>query len=185
MRRSTAILVCFLLLTLTAAGAAAAEPLKVGILDFQKVLETSKAGRAAKEKINVAGKDMETELKQRKEKIEQESKDLERELLVMEEEARKQREIEIRQQMRDQVRDFRELQQRYYNEFKTQEQTLIRKIQKEVFELAEKMGKEEGFSLILERRESAALYFDHSLDITDLLIQRYDKTYSETAEKTE
>ena len=171
MRRPTAIVVCFLLLTLTAAGAAAAEPIKVGILDFQKVLETSKAGRVAKEKINTAGKEMETELKQRKDQIEQESKNLERELLVMEEDARQQREMQIRQQIRDQV--------------KTQEQTLIRKIQKEVFELAEKMGKEDGFSLILEKRESAALYFDESLDITDLLIQRYDEIYSETAEKTE
>ena len=185
MRRPTAIVVCFLLLTLTAAGAAAAEPIKVGILDFQKVLETSKAGRVAKEKINTAGKEMETELKQRKDQIEQESKNLERELLVMEEDARQQREMQIRQQIRDQVRDFRELQQKYFTEFKTQEQTLIRKIQKEVFELAEKMGKEDGFSLILEKRESAALYFDESLDITDLLIQRYDEIYSETAEKTE
>jgi outer membrane protein len=162
-------------------GAAAAEPLKVGILDFQKVLESSKAGQAAREKINEAGKDMEAELKTRKEEIEENRKKLEREALVMNKEAKEERE----RQIRIQINDFKALQQKYYNEFKTQEQTQIRQIQKEVFELAEKMGKEEGFSLILEKRESAALYFDASLEITEQLIRRYDEISSEAAEKTE
>ncbi|MGD8367232.1 MAG: OmpH family outer membrane protein [Desulfobacterales bacterium] len=181
MRRLTAVGVCLLFLAFLSGGALAAEPLKIGILDFQKVLEVSKAGQAAKEKINEAGKKMEDELKQRKEKIEEERKNLERESLVMNQQARDERE----RQLRIQVNDFKVLQQKYFSDFKTQEQALIRNIQKEVFELAGKIGKEKGFSLILEKRESAALYFDAGLDITDQLIQRLDMMPLEKTEKSE
>ncbi len=172
MHRLTAIGVCFLYLGVFAAVAAAAEPIKIGILDFQMVLQQSKAGMAAQEKINQAGKEMEAELQKRKEAIEEKQRNFERETLVMGKEMREEKEREIRIL----INDFKTLQQKYAAEFKGREQALIRQIQEETFALAEKIGKEQGFSLILEKRESAALYHDPRYNITEELIRRYDQT---------
>jgi outer membrane protein len=181
MHRLTAAGVCLICLAFLFGGAAAAEPLKVGVIDFQKVLETSKAGQAAKQEINKAGKEMESELQKRKSEIDENRKNLERESLVMNQQAREEREREIRIQ----INDFKVLQQKYFAEFKTKEQKLIQEIQDEVFQIVEKMGKEQAYSLILEKRESAAIYFDSRLDITDELIRRFDEAHADSAPKTE
>ena len=181
MHRLTAIGVCLLCLTVFAAAAAAADSIKIGILDFQKVLQESKAGIAAQEKINEAGKEMEAELESRKEAIEESRKNLERESLVMSKEAREEKEREIRIL----INDFKALQQKYVSEYKAQEQSFIRKIQEEVFALAGKIGKEQGFSMILEKRESAVLYHDAGMNITEELIRRYDQMAAEAENKTE
>ncbi|MCF8052256.1 MAG: OmpH family outer membrane protein [Desulfobacterales bacterium] len=181
MHRLTAIGVCFLYLAVSAAGVLAAEPVKIGILDFQMVLQQSKAGMAAQERINEAGKKMEAELQDRKDDIEEKRKNFERETLVMGKEAREEKEREIRIL----INDFKTLQQKYAAEFKAREQTLIRKIQEEAFVLAEKIGKEQGFSLILEKRESAAIYHDPRYNITEELIRRYDQTTAGAERKAE
>jgi outer membrane protein len=168
-------------MALFAAGALAAEPIKIGILDFQMVLQKSRAGMAAQEKINEAGKKMEAELESRKDAIDEKRKDLEREALVMGKEAREEKEREIRIL----INDFKVLQQKYVGEFKAQEQTLIRKIQEEAFALAEKIGQEQGFSIILEKRESAVIYHDLRFNITQELILRYDQTTAGAGSKTE
>ncbi len=182
MHKPTAIGVCLVVcLAVFSVGAASAGTVKIGILDFQKVLETSKAGKAAQEKIKNAAEQMQEELKKRKDEIEESRKNLERESLVMNKQAREDKEREIRIK----INDFKTLQQKYYKEYKTQEQKLIHQIQKEVFDLAGKLGKEQGYTLILEKRDSAAIYHDASIDITEELIRRYDKEQGESAAKSE
>ena len=181
MRRLTAIGICLFFLAVFSTGALAAEPIKIGILDFQMVLQKSKAGMTAQGKINEAGKKMETELQSRKNAIDEKRKALEREALVMGKEAREEKEREIRIL----INDFKSLQQKYIGEFKAQEQALIRKIQEEAFALAEKIGQEQAFSMILEKRESAVIYHDPSYNITQELIRRYDQTTAGAESKTE
>lgn len=181
MRKATAFGVFIAFLLAGVSGAAGAEPIKFGIVDFQKVLETSQAGKAAQEKIQEAGKNMEAELQKLKEEIEQSRKDLQREALVMSKEVREQKERDIRIR----INDFKTLQQKYASEFKAREQALIQNIQDEFFELVEKIGEEQGYTLILEKRESAAVYFDEAYDLTEELIRRYDRQYAQTSGKSE
>ena len=163
------------------AGTVHAETLKIGIVDFRRVFDNSKAGAVVKQELDVAGQEVQGELQKRKEEIDESRKNLEREAMIMSQDARADREREIRIK----INDFKALQQKYMEDLQEKQQKLIRQIEEEVFELAEQMGKEMGFSLILEQRASAALYFDPSLDITDQLIQRYDKISSQTTGNTE
>jgi outer membrane protein len=163
------------------AGVAHAETLKIGIVDFRKVFDNSKAGEAVKQELDAAGQKVQGELQKRKEEIDESRKNLERESMIMSQDARADREREIRIK----INDFKAMQKQYMEDLQERQQQLIRQIEKEVFELAEQMGKEMGFSLILEKRASAALYFDPSLDITDQLIERFDKMSAQTTGKTE
>lgn len=151
-------------------ASSAADGAKIGVVDFQKILEISNAGKSAQVEINKQGKQMETDLKDRGAEIEDIEKKLERESLVMSKEVRdeKQREMRIK------IGDFKALQQKYMEDFKALENRIISRIQKEVVELVQEIGKKEGYTLIVEKRTGGVVYAPTSIDITDAVIQVYN-----------
>jgi len=149
----------------------AADPAKIGLVDFQKVLDNSTAGKAAQAEINKKGETMEGEIRKMGEEVEALKNNLEREALVMSREAREEKERELRIK----VSDLRAIQNKHMQTFREAERDLVQKIQNEVMELVREIGAKEGYQLILERRESGAVYFLNSMDITDQIIKGYNK----------
>lgn len=149
----------------------AADVVKIGLVDFQKVLDNSTAGKAAQAEINKKGETMEAEIRKMGEEVEALKNNLEREALVMSREAREEKERELRIK----ISDLRVLQNRHMQTFQEAERELVQKIQKEVMDLVREIGAKEGYQLILERRESGAVYFINSMDITDQIIAAYNK----------
>jgi outer membrane protein len=164
---------CFLFFS---TGLVGAEEIKIGVIDFQKVVQTSAAGKAAQEEVNEKGKQMEADLLKRKNEIEESQKNLERETMVMAPEAREEREREIRIR----VNDFKTLQQKYFNDLKTHEGKLIRAIRDEIIRLGQEIGKKKGYTLLLEKQEAGTIYYKEDLEITDELIQMYDEQYKKS-----
>lgn len=146
-----------------------AADLKIGVIDFQRVLRESSGGKAAKADIEKKGKALEASLVSKGKTLEAEKKKLEAEGSVMNAESRenKAREFKIK------VMDFQALQKKSADDFKKYEAEVIRKVQKDVFGLVESIGKKGNYTLILEK--SAALYNPSGIDITDQLIKMYDK----------
>ena len=155
-------------------SAYAADVAKIGVINFQRILEASSAGKYAQAEINKRGKKMESDLKKKEAEIEVIKKRLEREALVMSKEMREEKQREIRIN----INDFKLLEKKYMNEFKAFENRLVQRIQKEVVGLVSKMGKSGGYLLIIERRTGGILYFPKSVDVTDKLIQKYNVTFA-------
>ena len=170
-----ATVICFCLL----ASSYGADVAKIGIVDFQRILKTSSAGKKATAEINKRGKKIEADLKKKGEEIEATKNKLERESLVMSREMREEKEREIRIK----INDFKSLQKRYVAEFKENEKRLVGRIQEEILTIIDEMGKKEGFLLILEKREAGVMYSPNTIDITDRLIQKYNASFARNAEK--
>lgn len=168
--------ICFCFLATSSYGADVA---KIGIVDFQRILETSSAGKMAMAEINKRGKKMEADLKKKGGEIEAIKKKLEREALVMSKEMRGEKEREIRIN----INDFKSMQKRYMGEFKEYEKRLISRIRKQVFDIIIRIGKKEGYLLILEKREAGVMYSPNTIDITDQLIQKYNADIVQKTEK--
>ena len=168
----------WLAVTLVLSAAApswAADIAKIGVVDFQKVLSVSNAGKQAQAEINTKGKAMEADLKKKGSEIEEIKKRIERETLVMSKENREEKEREFRIKLND----FKMLKKKYAGDFKRMEKRLVSRIQKEILQLVEEMGKKEGFLLIVEKREGGVLYYPSTIDITDRLIQKYNELFVE------
>ena len=165
-------LITAVLFTFGAASAVAADLPKIGIVNFQKVLANSSPGKIAKAEINKKGKEMEESLKARGSELEELKKTIEREALVMSKEKRDEKEREFRIK----VNDFKTLQAKYKESFKGLENRLVSKINRDVLELAHKMGKDGGYVLILEQNAAGVMYFPEALDITDKLISEFNKS---------
>ena len=164
----------FFAMLLFASFVEAADVAKIGVIDFQKILRNSSAGKYAQAEISKKGKQMESELAQKGASIEEKKKQIEREALVMSKEMRdeKQREIRI------QINDLKVMQQRYTREFKDFENRLVQRIRKEVVKMVDEIGKSEGYLIIFERKTGEVVYSPTSVDITDGFIKKYNKTFS-------
>jgi outer membrane protein len=154
--------------------AEAADVAKIGVVDFQKILQNSSAGKYAQAEINKKGKQMESELAKKGAGIEERKKQIEKESLVMSKEMREEKQREIRIQ----INDLKVMQKRFTQEFKAFENRLVQRIRKDVLKTVDKIGKSEGYLMIVERKTGEVIYSPTSVDITDAFIQNYNKTFS-------
>lgn len=146
----------------------AADVAKIGIVDLQKILEKSEAGKVAQEDISNQGKKMKEELKGKEDEIVELKNRLEREAMVMSSEMREEKERDYRIK----VNDLKLLQKKYLSEFKEIEKRLVGRLQKEIVEVVKELGKKEGYLMIIEK--TVVLYYPNANDITDDVIKVYD-----------
>ena len=144
----------------------AADVAKVGVIDLQKVLETSNAGKTIQAKLKKQKEKMESDLQAKGTEIEKISKRLERESMVMSKEMREEKERE----QRIKINDFKTLQKKYRTDLQKLEVQLMNQLQKDVKELVDSIGKKKGYLLIVNKY--TVLYSPGSIDITDDLIKR-------------
>jgi len=166
------ILIFSLLFFVSFAGAA--DIAKIGVVDFQKILENSSAGKYAQAEINKKGKQMEAELAKKGAGIEERKKQLERESLVMSKEMREEKQREFRIQ----INDLKVMQKKYTRDFKAFENRLVKRIRKDMLKIINEMGKSEGYLMIVEKRTGEVLYTPTTVNITDSFIQNYNKAFT-------
>ncbi len=161
------------------ASAYSAEADKIGLINFQEILKTSDMGMAAKAQIDKKGQAMNAELKKKGAEIEAAKQQLERESMVMTKDMqeRKERELQIN------ILDYKDLQQKYMTDFKSNENQLIRGIQVAVLHIVEQIGKKEGYTVILERRQAGVIYARKGIDITSQVIAALNAMAKKTGKK--
>jgi outer membrane protein len=147
----------------------AADVAKIGVIDFQKVLETSAAGKAIQAELKAKNEKMAVDLQKKGSEIEKISKRLERESMVMSKEMREEKERE----QRIKVNDFKTLQKRYRSELQKLQVELMQQLQTKMTAITQEVGKKEGYLLIMDKR--GVIYAPTSVDLTDKLIQRLNK----------
>lgn len=150
----------------------AADVAKIGVVDLQRVMETSDAGKAAQAQIKKQRDKMESDLKAKGAEIEQIRQRLEREAMVMSKESREEKEREARIKLND----FKTLQKRYRNELQVLEKKLVSELRDDTISLVDEIGKKEGYLLIITR--VGVLYSPKTIDITDQLIKRLNERYA-------
>ena len=153
-----------------------ADVAKIAVVDFQKILIDSSAGKMTQKEIRGKGVEFQNKLKLEKDQLDEMKKSFEREALVLspEKQKEKQRDFRIR------VNDFKKMQDEFSKNFKELEMRLLNKIQKEVFEIATTIGKDDGYLLILEKKQAGIIYNPEQIDITDKIIKAYNLKLSKT-----
>ena len=154
--------------------ALADDVIKIGIIDLQKILSTSDAGKEAQQKITEKGKTLEADLKEKAAAITEEQERYQREASVMSQEARseKERELKIKKL------DFEDLETKYKTEFSDYNQKLVDQFKADVVNLVGQIGKKEGYTLIVEKSTSGVVYSPSTIDLTDKVISQYNESYA-------
>ncbi len=153
-----------------------ADVAKIGIFDLQKIVLESSAGKMMQKQAKAKHTEFQQKLNIEKKQLQEMQKALEREALVLntEKNNEKQRAFRIK------VNDFKKMQSDFGLEMKKLENKLKGKVIKDTFQIVEKIGKEEGFLMIMEIKTAGIFYAQDHMNITDKIIKAYNLKASKT-----
>lgn len=153
------------MLLLSGGPAFSADPVKIGVVDLQKILETSNSGKAAQNELKAQRDKMQADMKQRGSEIQEIESRMQREAMVMSKETREEKEREHRIK----VSDFQALQRKYQGDLQEVERKLMGKLQSDITSLVGDIAKKDGYLLVISN--IGVIYSLPSTDITERLIQ--------------
>lgn len=151
-----------------AASAQAAQ--KIGVVDLQRAINETEDGRKAKDRLKKLfesrqqGLDKkQTELKKLKDELEQQKNVLARDVLETKVEAYQKQLVELQQVYVENQKELAEKEGELTKDIVARMERILRRI-----------GQSEGYSLIVERGEGGVIFVPTHLDLTDVVIQRYN-----------
>lgn len=150
--------------------AQAATGTKIAFVDVQRVLARSAGGAAAREQMERERASMQQQVDSQREEIERLRDDLEKKGQLLSLEARKERQDTLERKVRDARRLVDDLQQA----LQKKEQELLGQVLRDLDGVIQKVGKEQGYLLIVERKQGGIVYGAPEADLTEEVIRMYD-----------
>ncbi len=166
------------------AAQATTSALKMGIVDLDRALKESTAGKQALQTLKQFRDKVVKEIndkKRQKDSKEGTLRDLQTELtsqsLVLSETAKRDKEETYRRQVRE-LRKFIDDSNRFIEEsereLREREAEITSKLLRELLDVIRAIGKEESFTIIFERNDRFLLYAADAIDLTEKIIKRFD-----------
>ena len=153
------------------APAPAAPVVKMAFVDVQRVLARSAAGVAAREQLEREKAVMQKEMDGRRQELEKLREEIEKKGPLMTADTRRDKQDQFERKRRDAARMADDFQK----ELEKKEQGLLQKVLLDVSGVVERVGKQRGYHLVVERRGATVLYAAPEADLTDEIIRVYDQ----------
>lgn len=172
-RITLTITVASVFLAFFAGSGMAASLLKVAVVDLQGALNATSEGLAAKETLR------------KKHMVKQEQVDKMRaELDTMGEKIKspvisEEAQTELKEKYRVKQSQLIEYVTKAKEEEDRENQQLSARILEGLIKIAREIGKNESYSIVLEKSGSGVVYFEESMDITDRVVKIYNERYQE------
>ena len=167
-----------ILFLLLAVPVGAEEGVRVGFVDLQRAIRESEPGKRANRQFQADVKRIEAGLLKEKQQLERLRSDIDKKGLLLKEQERRNLEKKFQRGFRDYQRVMNDTRE----ELRQREGEMTAEILKELEKVVTEIGKEEKFTLIIER--SQVLYTDQGVDITDRVIERYDRRFGNKVSKS-
>jgi outer membrane protein len=153
-----------------ALAAPALAEIKIGIVDLQRALNESAAGKKAKDQFKVEFDRMQGSLKGEKDRLDKMKEDLDKQSAVLKADDRKAKADEFERRQRDLRRKLEDSDA----ELRKKDQELTGEILKDLATVIQELGQRDNYTVVLENSSSSVLYGAKSIDITDEVIRTFD-----------
>lgn len=152
--------------------AAPAQPgvIKIAVIDTEKILMSSAAGKKALAELKKVQDAKEKDLGARQQEI----KDMQAKLSDGRLSLAQDKLEEMQKQLEDKVIALRRLQDDAQRDLTKKRDDVLGAIDQQVMPVINQAGKQLGYTLIFRKFESGLIYADEAIDITDSIIQRLD-----------
>ncbi len=164
---------------------ASSAELRIAVVDIQKAIAESKAGKAARTMVIREKKRLEEKFNVRKEKFEKSVaaiRELQREIqqkgAIWRAEERERKEVDLRRRRRDISRDEDELKrmaQESRGDLQSRQRRIMGDLLKQMNDVVQVIAKEGKYDLIIAKTAAGVLFVNKSVEITDQVIKLYDK----------
>jgi outer membrane protein len=171
MRASRTLLAIGLLAVLVGATGADDEPLRIAVVDVNQALNSTDEGKAAREELARKQREAEARVQPRIERFKELQEELKSKKFVLSEDALYQRQLDLIELKNEIESEMKELE----GKFKVDEERIVGPLRKKMIDVVQGIGREQGFTLIVERASPGLLYSREALDITDAVIEQFNK----------
>ena len=148
----------------------AAEPIKIGVIDARKCIEQTEAGKKIYAVFKEKSDRIEKDLDARKNEIIKLREDLSKRSNLLSAEVKREKEKDLLRK----EEDFRDLARGKETEYQKEESNAFQNLSNELFGVASKIAKDEGYILILEAK-TGVVYYNSAIDITDRVIKTFNE----------
>jgi len=166
--------ICILFAAITMlifASSVFAEDVKFGVVDLQKIIDQSNAGKKAKSEMDAKIKVAEADYVKKQDQVLKLKEEIEKQAPMLSPAALAEKE----RQYEDKLLELKRLYQDYNYDLANKEIELIKIISVQIDGILKKIGKEQGYTIILEKNGSAVIYYSASVDVTDMVIKEMNK----------
>ena len=157
-------------LAMLAAPVVARSEVKIGVVDLQRALNESDAGKRAKVDFKARVDKLEGQLKGQKEELDRMKEDLERKAVVMREDERRKLATDFEKKRLDLKSKFEEAQ----GELQKKDQELTGQIIEGLTQVIKQIAESESYTLVIEQNSSGVLYHANSIDLTEQVLSAYN-----------
>jgi outer membrane protein len=151
--------------------AAQDEAVKVGIVDIDQAISSTEEGKSAREEFARKQREAEGALQPMLDRYRELEEDLKAKKFVLSDDALFQKQLDLAEMRNEIENKMKELEGQLQLDQKRLEGPLTKKL----VDVIEGAGKEAGFTLILRRGSPGLLYTREALDITDMIIEKYNQ----------
>ena len=171
MKQLTGIIIFALAFFILQIGAAAAEPLKIGVFDLQRCIQESNEGKRQNDLLQKKQTELQDELKKKDQELRDMQSDMEKQSLMLSAEAKENRALEFDKKKREFERSVNEAREDMQIKAQNARIDMLNIIKSVV----ENIAKQKKFDLITEKSNGGVLYVSDNLDITDEVIAELNK----------
>jgi outer membrane protein len=172
MRMTRFLAVLGLVAALGIASAARAEDVKFGIVDLDQALNATEEGKSAREELERKQREARSKVQPMVERFETLQQEIQGKKFVLSEEVLYQKQldlIELRNEIESQMKELE-------GKLKVDQERIVGPLRKKLIDIVQRIGREQGYTVIIERGTPGLLYSREALDVTDQVIAQFDKT---------
>jgi outer membrane protein len=159
-------------LALLVVGTAAQdEPIKIGIVDLQQAVSSTDEGKVAREEMARKQREAEAMMAPLYERYKSLEDDLKAKKFVLSDESLFQKQLdlaEVRNQIENKIKEIE-------GQLKVDQARIQEPLVTKLRTIINETGRDEGFTMIMQRGGAGLIYTREALDITDLIISKYNK----------
>ncbi|PYM20832.1 MAG: hypothetical protein DMD78_20170 [Candidatus Rokuibacteriota bacterium] len=144
---------------------------RIAFIDVQRVLARSASGVAAREQLERDKATMQKEMDAKRVELEKLRDELDKKGALLTADVRREKQEMFERKRRDAAR----LADDFQKELEKKESLLLQKVLQEVSGIIDRIGKERGYYLIVEKRGAGVVFASNEADLTDEVIRAYDR----------
>jgi outer membrane protein len=160
-----------LALALGVAGTSRAEEVKIGIVDVEQALLSTDEGKAAREEISRKQREARAQVQPMMEQRNSIAEELKGKKYVLSDDALFQKQVQLAELENKIKSKIEELD----GQLKIEQGKMLAPLETKMRSIIESIGKEQGFALILQRNNPYVMYSREALDITDMVVARFNQ----------
>jgi outer membrane protein len=143
---------------------------KIAVVDLQRAIHETEEGRKAQANLKTLFESRQKGLDKKQEELKKLKEEIEKQQSLWTPEVR-QSKVESYQK---QIVELQQVYVDYQRELAEKEGELTKSIVERMERILRRIGQAEGYALIIERSEAGVIFAPTNLDLTDLVIQRYN-----------